>query len=249
MEKWLEESLELMPGRARGNWSLNESVAGAPGAFASSDGPEPTLDGQVAELLDMVRNPTWEYPKWALPKVALDEVKKKALTPAQKKQIQRAYELGKKTFEMGKPPTPFPPKVKAMIKGMKVGDEFGMLIMKAYQRGWWQANVDAPVPGMDEAVSPVGLDEEAKPRVPHMLRVAVLAHLEDKLQALGKKYGAKFSITGSSHGIEVKAWIDGSKDEAEDIARIFLGNVKVEPHTLKKDHWVAKAIYQLGDIF
>lgn len=81
MEKWLEESLELMPGRARGNWSLNESVAGAPGAFASSDGPEPTLDGQVAELLDMVRNPTWEYPKWALPKVALDE----SMSSAQRK--------------------------------------------------------------------------------------------------------------------------------------------------------------------
>jgi len=50
-----------------------ENIAGAPGAFAISDAPAPTVQDQMADLLDRVRNPRWEYPSWALPKVKLDE--------------------------------------------------------------------------------------------------------------------------------------------------------------------------------
>ena len=53
---------------------MHESVAGAAGPFAISDAPAPTMQDQVADLLDRVRNPRWEYPSWALPKVELDEV-------------------------------------------------------------------------------------------------------------------------------------------------------------------------------
>lgn len=54
------------------NWK-KESITGVPGAFAISDAPAPTPQDQVADLLDRVRNPRWEYPSWALPKVKLDE--------------------------------------------------------------------------------------------------------------------------------------------------------------------------------
>lgn len=50
-----------------------ENIAGAPGAFAISDAKPRYVDDQMADLLDRVRNPRWEYPSWALPKVKLDE--------------------------------------------------------------------------------------------------------------------------------------------------------------------------------
>lgn len=75
-----------------------ESVAGAPGAFAFTDHPA-YLDDQTADLLDRVHNPRWEYPTWALPKVQLDEgaesaaMKKAArlsrLSPAHAKKVQK----------------------------------------------------------------------------------------------------------------------------------------------------------------
>lgn len=73
MADYLEESRKLMPGRARSHWSLKESVAGAPGAFAVSDAEPPSLEDMKADLIDRVRRPRWEYPSWALPKVKLDE--------------------------------------------------------------------------------------------------------------------------------------------------------------------------------
>lgn len=51
--------------------STKESVAGAPGPFAVSD--EGSVRDEVADLLDRVRSPRWEYPSWALPKEDLAE--------------------------------------------------------------------------------------------------------------------------------------------------------------------------------
>lgn len=80
MANLLEEVRNLMPGRARSNWTtkkapgdVTESIVGAPGAFAVSDAEPPSLEDMKADLIDRCRNPRWEYPSWALPKVKLDE--------------------------------------------------------------------------------------------------------------------------------------------------------------------------------
>lgn len=86
----------------------SESVAGAPGAFAISDAPPPTMQDQVADLLDRVRNPRWEYPSWALPKVALDEMGMSGPSrPRNKKQmawnqavVKELEKLGVKTHSL-----------------------------------------------------------------------------------------------------------------------------------------------------
>ena len=57
----------------RAEGAKTESIVGAAGPFAISDAPAPTPQEQVADLLDRVRSPRWEYPSWALPKVKLDE--------------------------------------------------------------------------------------------------------------------------------------------------------------------------------
>lgn len=96
------------------------------------------------------------------------------------------------------------------------------------------------------------------------IRNAVLVGAEEKLNAIGKHYDSKFSITGSAHGVEVRMWITvppsnlhkiglqdtGSESEARTVAETLLGGgFTLEPHKLKKDQWVAKVTYQLADIF
>jgi len=97
MANALEEVRNLMPGRGHSNWrqpepkEQSESIAGAAGPFAISDAPAPTMQDQVADLLDRVRNPRWEYPSWALPKVHLSEGGK-PVGRAQKAILSRAQQ-------------------------------------------------------------------------------------------------------------------------------------------------------------
>lgn len=100
--------------------------------------------------------------------------------------------------------------------------------------------------------------------VTRTLRNSLLVRAEEKLNAIGKHYDSKFSVTGSAHGIEVRMWItvppsnlhkiglqdQGAESEARDVAETLLGSgFTLEPHKLKKDQWVAKVTYQLADIF
>jgi len=84
-DPWLSEIKKVL--------SKSESVAGAPGAFAISDAEPRTMKDQVADLLDRVHNPRWEYPSWALPKVKLDEAGKE-LTSYQAAQLLHRHISG-----------------------------------------------------------------------------------------------------------------------------------------------------------
>jgi hypothetical protein len=108
------------------------------------------------------------------------------------------------------------------------------------------------------------VQESTTSLVTRTIRNSVLVGAEEKLNAIGKHYDSKFSITGSAHGVEVRMWITvppsnlhkiglqdtGSESEARTVAETLLGSgFTLEPHKLKKDQWVAKVTYQLADIF
>jgi hypothetical protein len=102
----------------------------------------------------------------------------------------------------------------------------------------------------EESVLANVLGEATGSPVLKTIRNKILVDAEEKLNAHGKHYGAKVSITGSSHGLQVRMWIKGPKGEADDVAKTFLGSgYTLEQHKLKKDMWVAKVTYQLGDLF
>ena len=94
------------------------------------------------------------------------------------------------------------------------------------------------------------LTEATNSVAPKMIRNAVNM-LDGPLKAKAKKYGAMSAVvTGMAKGIEVALWIDGPKDEAEDVAKVILGSgFTMAPHKLRDNVFVARVVYTLADIF
>lgn len=94
------------------------------------------------------------------------------------------------------------------------------------------------------------LTEGVTPVAPMMIRNSIHM-LDERLKPRLKKWGADQAIvTGSAKGIEVKVWLEGPEEEARDSAKIILGSgFSLTPHKLKKNYFVATALYQMADIF